>query len=86
LHQLVFVDGEVAGFNGDYRAALVRVNQLAEKLRSLPQVAWVEVLQEPVNVSSYSRLQGSTTDAVSAVSMAADFKLKFILRPTEGAQ
>lgn len=86
LHQLVFVDGEVAGFNGDYRAALVRVNQLAEKLRSLPQVAWVEVLQEPVNVSSYSRLQGSTTDAVSAVSMAANFKLKFILRPTEGAQ
>jgi hypothetical protein len=84
LHQLVFVDGEVAGFNGDYRAALLRVNQLAEKLRSLPQVAWVEVSQEPVNVSSYSRLQGSTTDTVSPVSMAADFKLKFILRPSEG--
>ncbi|HWU34488.1 MAG TPA: hypothetical protein VN023_04605 [Methylovorus sp.] len=86
LHQLVFVDGEVAGFNGDYRAALVRVNQFAEQLRRLPQVASVEVVQEPVNVSSYSRLQGSTTDAVSAVSMAAEFKLKCILRPTEGAQ
>jgi hypothetical protein len=41
------------------------------------------VLQEPVNVSSFADLQGSTADEQSAQKPPAYFKLKVILKPVD---
>jgi hypothetical protein len=80
LHEIVFLNGEIKHFNGDYRAALNTVNQLAERLKKDSAVAYVEILQAPVNVSSYSKLEGSTTDEVEAKQTSALFKLKVIFK------
>lgn len=80
LHEIVFLSGEIKHFTGDYRAALNTVNQLAERLKTDATVAYVEVLQAPVNVSPYTKLEGSTTDEVEAKQTSALFKLKVILK------
>jgi hypothetical protein len=56
---------------------------LVSELKSNPQVAMVEVLQEPVNVSSFVSLQGSTTDEQTIQTQPALFKLKVILKAPE---
>lgn len=81
LSELAFVNGEIKDFTGDYRAALMTVNHLVDDLKSNPQVAQVVMMQAPVNVSSYSNLQGSTTDQVSAQTNVASFKLRVQLKP-----
>lgn len=80
LHEIGFINCEIARFNGDYRAALTTVNRFADKLKASPEVALVEIVQAPVNVSSYSDLQGSTSDEVSQRSSAATFKIKLVLK------
>ena len=79
LYETVFLGCEIKRFSGDYRAALSLVNQLTEILKSDANVAYVEIVQAPVNVSSYSSLEGSTTDEVEAKQSAALFTLKLIL-------
>jgi len=81
LHEIALVTAEIAGFTGDYRAALNSVNRFVNNIRADARVASVEVLQEPVNVSSFVDLQGSTTDEQSAQKQPAFFKLKVILKP-----
>lgn len=81
LSELAYVNGEIKDFTGDYRAALMTVNHLVDELKSNPQVAQVVMMQAPVNVSSYSNLQGSTTDQLSAQSNVASFKLRVLLKP-----
>jgi hypothetical protein len=83
LYEVVFLNGEIRRFTGNYRAALESVNRLVERLRANEQVAQVLVLQTPVNVSSYSNLQGSTTDERTAQSTPALFKLRVILKREE---
>lgn len=80
MYELGFINGEIKGFNGDYRTALEAVNHFAERLRADHSVAAVSLLQSPVNVSSYSSLQGSTTDERTAQRAVALFKLKVILK------
>ena len=80
LYQVGYINGELKRFNGDYRAALNVVNHLTERLKADPAVEHVEILQAPVNVSSYSNLEGSTTDEKAALQAAALFKLKVILK------
>jgi hypothetical protein len=80
LHEVAFVNGEIKGFTGDYRAALESVNHLAERLKADNAVEQVVILQEPVNVSSYTSLQGSTAEERTAQLAAALFKLKIILK------
>ncbi|WP_334108914.1 hypothetical protein [Methylobacillus sp.] len=81
MYQIGFVTGEIRGFNGDYRAALETVQQFAEALKVNPTMLEVAVVQQPVNVSSYSSLQGSTSDARAAQNEKAVFKLKLVLKP-----
>lgn len=83
LYEVAFLNGEIRRFTGNYRAALESVNRLVERLRANEQVAQVTVLQTPVNVSSYSNLQGSTTDERTAQSTPALFKLRVILKREE---
>ena len=82
LMQIGFVNAEIKGFTGDYRAALASVSRLVTQLRSNPLVEQVMILQEPVNVSSLANLQGSTTDEGTAERTPAIFKLKIVLKPT----
>ena len=85
LYELAYVTAEISGFTGDYRSALNSVNKFVEKLNLDQNVAAVEVLQEPVNVSSFVNLQGSTTDEQAAQTQPALFKLKVILKVPEAA-
>ncbi|MCB5188206.1 hypothetical protein LG200_09370 [Methylobacillus caricis] len=81
LYQVGFITGEIRGFTGNYRNALETVHKLAESLKAnTNQVADVMVLQQPVNVSSFSSLQGSTTDERTAQRQAAVFKIMLILK------
>ncbi|HYN53233.1 MAG TPA: hypothetical protein VES38_00845 [Methylotenera sp.] len=79
LSELGFVTAEISGFTGDYRSALNSVNKFVSTLKADGRVAAVEVLQEPVNVSSYVDLQGSTADEQTTQTQPALFKLKVIL-------
>lgn len=81
LLQIGFINAEIKGFTGDYRAALASVSKLVSHLRENPLVDQVMVLQEPVNVSSLANLQGSTTDEGTTERTPALFKLKLILKP-----
>jgi len=81
LYKIGFLSGEIKRFSGDYRAALNLVSKLADSLKADPEVQFVEVVQAPVNVSSYSNLEGSTTDEKTALTTSALFKLKIILKP-----
>ena len=85
LYELAYVTAEISGFTGDYRSALNSVHKFVEKLNLDQNVAAVEVLQEPVNVSSFVNLQGSTTDEKTAQTQPALFKLKVILKAPEAA-
>lgn len=86
LTELAFVTAEISGFTGDYRAALNTLNRFVANLKTDTRVAAVEVLQEPVNVSSFVDLQGSTADEQSAERQPAIFKLKVILKPIDDQQ
>ncbi len=81
LIQIGFVNAEIKGFTGDYRAALASVSRLVTRLRENALVDQVVVLQEPVNVSSLANLQGSTTDEGTTERTPAIFKLKVVLKP-----
>ena len=86
LIELGYVNAQIANFNGDYRAALNSVNRFVANLKANTQVATVEVLQAPVNVSSYVGLQGSTTDEQSTQRQPALFKLKIILKSADAPE
>ena len=83
LYELAYITAEISGFTGDYRAALSSVQRFVEKLKLDQNVAAVDVLQEPVNVSSFVSLQGSTTDEQTTQTQPALFKLKVILKVPE---
>jgi hypothetical protein len=83
LYEIGFVTAEITGFSGDYRAALNMVNRYVANIKADARVANVEVLQEPVNVSSFADLQGSTADEQFAQNPPAYFKLKVILKPVD---
>jgi hypothetical protein len=81
LVQIGFINAEIKGFTGDYRAALNSVNKFVNKLRENDLVDQVMILQEPVNVSSLANLQGSTTDESATTERPpAIFKLKVVLK------
>ena len=82
LIQIAFVNADIKGFAGDYRAALSTVGKFVNNLRNQPAVAQVLILQEPVNVSSLANLQGSTMDEGSVAPPPAVFKLKIVLKQT----
>lgn len=80
LNEVGFITAEILGFTGDYRAALETVRSFEAALRADNRVASLEVLQEPVNVSSFVDLQGSTTDEQSTQKQPAIFKIKLTLK------
>lgn len=81
LMEVGFLTAQISGFTGDYRRALASLNQFVANIKADSRVSDVVVIQEPVNVSSFVSLQGSTTDERSAQKQPAFFKLKIVLKP-----
>ena len=81
LLEVGFINAEIKDFTGDYRAAINSVTRFVALLKSNPAVEQVVVLQEPVNVSSFANLQGSTNEESSTERPPAVFKLKLVLKP-----
>lgn len=81
LMEVGFLTAQISGFTGDYRRALASLNQFVANIKADSRVLDVVVIQEPVNVSSFVSLQGSTTDEQSAQKQPAFFKLKIVLKP-----
>jgi hypothetical protein len=59
-YQIAIIDGRIDPFDGDFRAAIDLINQLAETLRQQAGVHEVQVLTLPLDVSSSASLQGTT--------------------------
>ena len=68
----------------DFRAAIARIDRLADELRAVAGVTLVEVTEYPLDVSSESRVSGSAT--TSAAGADAAFRLKFVLGIEHGDQ
>ena len=81
LLEIAFVSAEIKDFNGDYRGAINSVNHFITIIKNNPAVDQVVMLQEPVNVSSFANLQGSTEDENTTERPPAVFKLKVVLKP-----
>jgi hypothetical protein len=82
LRQVAFVNAELVNFGGDYRGALNSVNRFVAQISRNPSVEQVVILQEPVNVSSFANLKGSTLDENNSERTPAAFKLKIVMKQT----
>ena len=79
-HQSGLIEGEVQPFRGDYRAAIDTINGFADALLKQPEVAQVNVVKLPLNISPGLTLSGNTTDSPEQ-SDKAEFKLLLVLKP-----
>lgn len=75
--QALKLEGELARFNGDYRAALAKVEQFATDLKSDPRVKSVTIAKTPLDVSSAASLSGSA--AGRSEPEAARFELQLTI-------
>ena len=75
----LYFDGEVTPFNGDYQAAIARINAFVERLRSDPAVASASIVSLPINTDPSTTLDEASNDGKPP---NARFKLKLLLRTT----
>lgn len=73
------ISGEVRDAASNFRDAIARINNLAERLRADPAVGEVRIVQLPLNVSPGLTLSGSTSDA-TAKSGSNEFRLVIIMK------
>lgn len=76
--QVVMVEGDIVPFSGNYRAALVAVNQLAAQLNRNPKVR-AEVTVQPIDTRPAVRLESSAGATVEA--LTAPFAVKVTWMP-----
>ena len=76
-YQIAVLTGEIRPFDGDFRAALDRINGFAAALRARPAVRGVTVLNVPFDVDPAGELQGGADDA--ARPEKAEFTVKVVL-------
>ena len=81
LQQSGTLTGEIRPFQGDFRAAIVSINRVAERLARDPAVADVKVLKLPLNVNPELALSGNTRDAADQAGVA-EFKIALTLKPS----
>ncbi len=80
LRQSGVLSGEVKPFQGDFRAAIVSINRVAERLARDPAVAEAKVIKLPLNVNPELTLTGDTRDAADHAG-SAEFKIMLMLKP-----
>jgi len=78
--QSALIDGEIRPFNGDFRAAITTINDLAARLGKDPRVAEVRIVKLPLNVNPSQPLAGNTLDSPEQ-NATADYKLVMVLKP-----
>lgn len=76
----VDIDAAVASFDGNYRAAMQRIEAFIHMLESMPGVREVTLRSSPVNADSGSTLSGKTLDADAAGAPMARFSLRLLYR------
>jgi hypothetical protein len=81
-YHIALIDGHVAGFDGDYRAALAAVEAFATALRAATDVYRAEVVRLPLDVSSAAKLEGS--DRAQAALAKAQFAVRVTLGLNRG--
>ena len=57
----ITLDARLADFDGNYRAAMSRIDSFVARLAATPGVAAVERLSSPVNTAPTATLTGKTT-------------------------
>jgi len=76
------IEGEIRPFRGDYRSAILAINNFARRLGEEPAVAAVRVVKLPLNVNPSLSLAGNTLDNPEQnVNATADFKLLILIKP-----
>lgn len=81
-NQTLKLEGELAGFDGDYRAALAKVERLATDLKTDGRVKGVTVAKTPLDVSPGASLSGSAVGRSEPA--AARFELDIVIDGTHG--
>jgi len=76
----ISLDAEVAPFDGNYRAAMQRIEGFMHTLQAMPGVQDVSLRSSPVNADSSSTLSGKTPGADAAGVPAARFSLSLLYR------
>ncbi len=76
----ITLDAALTPFDGNYRAAMQRIEHFMQSLRSLPGVSDVSLRSSPVNADSASTLSGKTLDTDAANAPAARFSLSMRYR------
>ncbi|KVW97235.1 monoheme cytochrome SoxX [Thiobacillus denitrificans] len=62
----ITLDARLSDFDGNYRAAMSRIDRFVSRLAATPGVAAVERVTSPVNTASTATLSGKTTGETSA--------------------
>ncbi len=78
-YQLAVIEGYVDPFDGNYRQALDKVNNIAEELRKMAHVQRVKILSLPLDVSSDSNVSGTSEKSNKKIERNAMFSLKIVL-------
>jgi hypothetical protein len=74
------IDAALIPFDGNYRAAMQRIERFVHTLQALPNLHDVTVSSSPVNADSSSTLVGKTYGADSTKAPAAQFSISLIYR------
>jgi hypothetical protein len=77
-YQIAMVTGHISPFDGNYRNALALINRFTGWLKSQSGVHDVQVVTQPLNISSEASLQGSASDDATTPGKAS-FGVKVIL-------
>lgn len=76
----VTLDAGLTPFDGNYRAAMQRIEGFMRTLQAMPGVQAVSLRSSPVNADSSSTLSGKTLNADTAAAPAARFSLSLLYR------
>ncbi len=76
----VGIDAGLTPFDGNYRAAMQRIEGFMRSLQAMPGVQAVSLRSSPVNADSSSTLSGKTLNADTAGAPAARFSLSLLYR------
>lgn len=81
-YEIGILRGEITPFEGNWRAAIARIDALAAALRAHPRAVRVDVLSYPLDLDSTSSVSGAARTAEDK--HAARFALKLVLGVPDG--
>jgi hypothetical protein len=76
-YQIAEIDGHLAPFAGDYRQAIATVEQFRDALQRAAKAYKVEIVRQPLDVSSEGSLQGEADQKTQE--LRADFSVRLVL-------